>query len=140
MFGVSALAANEFTDIDLDKMMSQSSQKNSRPVVIYSWSPHMSLSVRGLNEIQQYCQKKNQILVVVLDPDANLSVASEVAAKNKWPLQFLIINKSKKLISRGTRIHYPSYNLISQGSFASRLLPGYKNEQQLDDFQRKYLK
>jgi hypothetical protein len=133
-------AVNDFDDADLQTILTSSAQKKGQRYIIYSWSPHMSLSIRGLNELTNASNRTQPTVLVVLDPDANLELATEIAKKQKWPSEFLRLNRSEILFKRGIRIHYPSYNLISNGSFRGRLLPGYKTRTELEDFQKRHYK
>lgn len=105
-------------------------------VVIYPWSPHMSLSVQGISEIVEYGRRNKMQVIVVLDSEANFALARQIVAKNKWPTEYLRQNRSVQLVRRGSRIHYPSYHFISKGKFARPPLPGYKLPAELDEFRK----
>ncbi len=124
-----------FQESDLD-LVFKTTALSKKPAVIYSWSPHMNLSVKGLSELIAYCSRNGIQTIVVIDPDANFEMAKEIVIKNKWPSEYLRPNKSLSLMKRGTRVHYPSYHFISNGKFARPPLPGYKLSQELDEFRK----
>lgn len=124
-----------FRDSDLDLMLKKNAV-SADSVVIYAWSPHMNLSVQGLSELIDYGRRNNLTVVAILDPNSNFELASEIAAKNKWPAEYLRPNESRTLFKRGIRVHYPSYHFISRGEFARPPLPGYKLAKELDEFRK----
>ncbi len=99
--------------------------------LIYTWSPHMVLSQRGLNEILSFPLKGSLRIIVLLDPQADLEVARAQAKANGWPAEYLRPVSSNILFGLGVRVHYPSYLLIENGQVRDGLIPGYKTHVQL---------
>jgi hypothetical protein len=131
-------AVVKFSDEDFLKLQQQSRDRSRSVFLVYTWSPHMNLSVRGLEELMESGQN-NLILVPVLDPNANLEIATEIAKQKRWPAEVLRVNEARALIQRGSRVHYPSYSFLRKGQFQGPLLPGYKTGRQLETFRKKHL-
>lgn len=126
-----------FTGSDLQTALH--SQKDEK-AVIYSWSPHMNLSIRGLDEIIPLARRNKIKLIVVLDPNCDLKQAQEISRLHHWPAEYLKTMDAKELIEKGFRIHYPSYLLAQNGNFTSPTIPGYKSIGELTRMVRTYLK
>lgn len=112
-----------FSDVDLQKVFKQSRLQPQELFVLYSWSPHMNLSLIGLKNISS---QKN--VTVLLDPSANMDLAEKSVQEMKLSKDFLFRNKSKILSRLGTLTHYPNYLFIRNGEFVGGILPGYKSE------------
>lgn len=137
LFGPFSYAENakDFTDADLKKVLAQNLKTDA---LIYSWSPHMNLSVRGLDELLKSPQ--NNGLVVLLDPNSNSKIAEEIVRTRKWPESVLRRNTSQILIEKGARVHYPNYIFISHGKLDTPILPGFKTSSQILEFKKRNLK
>lgn len=122
-----------FTDKDLQKLLAASKKSPSKDFLIYSWSPHMVLSVKGLQELDLTAGRNTQT-TVLLDPNADFTLARTFAHENKWPERVLMRNNSKQLLSKGAQIHFPNYIFIRGGRFNLPLLPGYKSALQIQRF------
>lgn len=120
---VMAKASSTFTDHDLDKLIK--SLKNDS-ALIYTWSPHMVLSQKGLDELLKAGPQKPKRFIILLDPGANVELASKIVSANRWPASALIKNNSARLLKAGIRVHYPSYVLVQNDSIKN-IIPGYKN-------------
>lgn len=107
-----------FRDNDLQKIVDD---KGS--ALIYEWSPHMTLSVRGFAGAQKLAQKLNVTFVPVLDPAADIDAAKKAAAANSIPETALRRDATLELAMRGMHIHYPTSIVVSRGHI-SKLYPG----------------
>ncbi len=130
LWASSALAAPAFTDADLTKTLKTAREKK-HDVIFYSWSPHMGLSQKGLNELLKRSLAKNVEVVPLLDPNCNLELAKTIAKRNHWPDSTLRPLEAKPLIARGLRSHYPSYILSRHGNPKGKIYPGYKAPKRL---------
>lgn len=124
--------ARPFTDTDLRRLERKSSQ-----VLLYSWSPHMNLSVRGLDQALEAARHGGARVVAVLDPGCNRELAASVARDHGWSEEVLRIDESRELIDRGFRVHFPSYLFVSKGMIRGSVIPGYKTAAELEWFRRK---
>jgi hypothetical protein len=131
--------ADSFTDKDLHQYQRET-LKSQKPIILVTWSPHMPLSERAVEDLFQL-QRTTQIQpLVLLDPSCRFSLAQKVATQHLWPAEVLKLNQSQELMSQGIRVHYPSYLLLAKGKTASPVIPGYKLPQELKMLQRRYLK
>jgi hypothetical protein len=126
-----------FTDTDLS-VVKNSTKMQKGAGLLYTWSPHMNLSVKGLDEAMQR-SKGGERLVVLLDPNCNQELAKKIAKEHDWNESVLRTNASRVLIKRGFRVHFPSYQFVSRGELRGPLIPGYKSAEGLAYFAR-YLK
>lgn len=133
LLGFSAPASAKFDDAALQKRMS-----SDEPILIYTWSPHMVLSQKGVGELLANKDRPYKVLVV-MDAGASERVAKEIVKKNGWPASFLEKNEANGLLARGARIHYPSYQFVKKGAFASPLIPGYRTPAELKAIAGRYL-
>lgn len=131
--------ASSFTDADLNSLL-QKSSKGDSSLIIYTWSPHMNWSVRGIDEIEAWAQAKKMSVRLLLDPKADLAKAKEIQSSHKWDNSVLTINESAKLIKMGMRTHYPSYIFIKKGEVSSPVIPGYKSAKELESLEKRYLR
>lgn len=109
-----------------------SNEQNEKVTLVYSWSPHMKLSQKGLAEAKAFAKKHAIKLKVVLDPNASSEfarkVASEIAGSSQSDLKPL---DSAHLREEGFLLHYPSYALVIGGEVKGGIVPGYKTEEEL---------
>ena len=131
-----ALAA-EFSDADLKMILKNQAKAKDLTVLLYTWSPHMVLSIRGLDELLQF--EKNKKIIAILDPNANIRLAEKIAKEHHWPEEVLRINISQDLINLGLRVHYPTYLFLAQGKVQGRAIPGYKTAKELAYFSKRFL-
>jgi hypothetical protein len=101
----------------------ESALKNGTSGIIYAWSPHMPLSVKGFPEAQALARKLKIKFIPVLDPVADESAARAAIKKYNFPSAALRKNVSIELQSRLMGIHYPSTIVFSKHRF-SALNPG----------------
>ncbi len=133
LLGLTAPASAKFDDAELQKRM-----KSEEPILIYTWSPHMVLSQKGISELLANKDRPFKVLVV-MDASASEKLAKEIVKKNGWPASFLEKNESGTLLGRGARIHYPSYQFVSRGALLSPLIPGYRTPAELKQISARYL-
>ena len=129
----------EFNDSHLESLL-KASKKNESDVVIYSWSPHMPLSVKGLDQLFPLAKSKKILPLVVLDPNCNLELAQTLVTEHGWPKTVLQLNHSDILIQLGNRIHYPSYIFAKDGKIVSPIYPGLKSKDNVEIMIGKHLK
>ena len=134
LLGLSAPASAKFDDAALQKRMS-----SEEPILIYTWSPHMVLSQKGARELLASSKDRPYKVLVVMDANASNRLAREIVKKNGWPASFLEKNESRTLLSRGARIHYPSYQFVKKGELSSPLIPGYRTPAELKEIAGRYL-
>jgi hypothetical protein len=122
---LSCAATPLFTNEDWSSLLAKSKQNQTR-VLVYTWSPHMPLSRRGLEELYSFEGIDPKSLVILLDPNADTEFAADVAKENHWPPESLRKVASIDLIKQGVRIHYPSYLIINKGQVRP-IVMGYKS-------------
>jgi hypothetical protein len=123
-------AANSFSDNDLRARVN--AKKSGDRGVIYTWSPHMPLSITGLAEIEALAKKLSFDLIVLLDPNASTELAGKVAAKHKMPNGALRKVASHELIQREVLYHYPSYTYFRNGMILGPIRLGYDAPMRLE--------
>ncbi|RYZ88968.1 MAG: hypothetical protein EOP06_10050 [Proteobacteria bacterium] len=100
----------------------------------------MNLSVRGLDELRANESFGKARVLFLLDPKSDFEIAKKIVNEHSWPKESLRTNASETLFARGTRVHYPSYQLVKNGQLLGPLFPGYKNAVQLKDFVERHTK
>jgi hypothetical protein len=133
-----AAVPSPFGNADLTAVLQKS--RSGRGTLIYTWSPHMVLSQKGLEELLSNPEFKDTKLIVLLDPNCNMDLAREMAAQKGWPESVLRPLAAQKLIAKGARVHFPSYQFVSGGRFRGPLIPGYKSSAYLHLLAARYLK
>lgn len=126
-----SFAEPAFTESDYRAVIAEAKSRK-QIVVFFSWSPHMVLSQKGLNELLQRPSSKNVRIVPVMDAQANEELATQVVHRNRWPASVARPLESASLIKRGLRGHYPSYLVSLNGDIKGKLIPGYKGGPYLD--------
>lgn len=127
-----------FDDKDLQALLTQSQQKREK-VILYTWSPQMVLSQKGLDEILTFAKSHRVKIIHILDPFSNQALAQKMADQHHWPSDALRKLRSKILIGKGARVHYPSYTFIANGQIKA-VVPGYKTWGELEHYSNRYLK
>ena len=122
----------KFDDAALQARLAESTKEKTR-LVIYHWSPHMPLSVRGLEDLLATKGDRDYRVLALLGEDSGGKAAREVAKKKKWPDSVLERDESLALRRRGARVHYPSYDFVKDGAFVGNLVPGYREPASLKD-------
>ncbi len=116
------------------------SQKSRSKVLIYSWSPHMVLSVKGADELRFIMPTLFDKVVYARDPKSNLKIANKIQTEHQWSPETLRKLTSATLIEKGVRIHYPSYIFVKNGVVVSPAIPGYKSVLEIQQLAERYLK
>ena len=114
--------AELFTDDDLRDALN--SERGG--VVIYTWSPHMPLSVDGYQEVAEAARSRGMTALPVLTAFSDADFARREAERAGIPQAGLRQMDSVELIQRGAQLHAPSI-LVFAPEAVSALLPGYRN-------------
>jgi hypothetical protein len=112
-----------FTDQRLEKVLGR-----SKAGIIYFWSPHMPLSVKGYKEAAQVARELEISFLPLLDPFASI-----ITKKKTYKIE------SKTLIDLGVLDHFPGVLVYSKGKITSPLLQGYEQIESLKTFVKEYL-
>jgi hypothetical protein len=131
-----SLGKADFQDNDLEKLL-KISKKTQQKGLIYVWSPHMPLSLRGVHEAQKVTTTKKIALTVLLDPYADLVTASKVASRESFPKSYLRRIESRILLEKNMTLHFPSAIPYRDGTLARDMRGGYDNPQRLADYLEK---
>ncbi|RZA07328.1 MAG: hypothetical protein EOP11_07965 [Proteobacteria bacterium] len=123
---LSPLAPAKFDDAALKSRLEESAQKKTK-LLIYTWSPQMPISVKGLTELMATAGERNFKVLALLDGGANLAAAKQVAKEKKLPASVLERDESLELRKLGSHVHFPAYILVNGGAFTGGLLPGYRS-------------
>jgi len=119
----SQVAGDLFTDGDLRSSLAGTPDQS---LVIYSWSPHMPLSVDGYAEVAEAAHARGMTALPVLIAHSDLDFARREAERVGMPSHALRQIDSVELIQRGVQLHAPSI-LVFGLTRVSPLLPGYRN-------------
>ena len=115
-----AAAEPRFTDDELRRVMAEHERG-----VIYLWSPHMPLSIDGLDSVWRAASSRGLTVTVVLNPDASRTLAAAIAAERGWPLSTLQASDSVELTFRALLIHAPAVQAHVDGRLVGSPFPGY---------------
>ena len=94
--------------------------------VFYAWSPHMPLSVDGLQEIIEAGERLDLLVVPVLSSHSNVAYAREQIAGTGLPDSVLRLGRSTALVSLDLFVHAPAIVIFDNGRFVSPVLPGFR--------------
>ncbi|RZA07491.1 MAG: hypothetical protein EOP11_07560 [Proteobacteria bacterium] len=106
------------------------SEREKSNVLIYTWSPRMTLSIRGAEELMKDKQRRYKVLFL-LENRADRALAAKVVKEKSWPRALLEENRAEILRARGTEVHFPSYQFVKNGKFTGPLQPGYRSPAEL---------
>ena len=120
-FTCSASASEPLTDEAVGTIVDRGSAG-----VFYAWSPHMPLSVDGLNEILAAGEKMSIDVIAVLSPHANVEYARDRLEDRGLPVSLLRENQSSELVKRDLFLHAPAILVFDEGEFVSPVLPGLR--------------
>ena len=109
-----------FTDADLRAGLGE------RATVVYTWSPHMPLSVDGYREIAQASRALDARLIPVLFAGGDRAFARSEAQRVGIPDEGLREIASIELVFRDAHVHAPTI-LVFHAGRVSPVLPGYRN-------------
>jgi len=128
-------AGERLVDKDLDEL-----RKKSEPSLVYVWSPHMILSMKGFKEASQVAAKYKMTFVPVLDPGADPQQVELGLKKYSIPQSATRRLASVELSERGVHHHYPAVVVVNRGRF-SEVHPGlWENQAVLERFVQENLK
>lgn len=124
-----------FTDAELARTL-KTSQGGG---VIYSWSPFMDHSVRGIKTIREVAEKNNLTLTLVLDP--TVKEADALKALKKEGITGVKLSKSHsfELQKRNTLMHYPNIVMYKNGRMVGPMVPGIMGQTTYSRVVGKYL-
>lgn len=122
-----------FTDKDLLEILN-----TQRSTVVYAWSPHMPLSIDGVEEIERAAKQLSLDTVFVVDPHADKKRVEETIAKHP-NLRGSRLIVSDELLMRGFGQHYPSLIAIKAGKIHGRIIPGFKFHERYGELLRELL-
>ncbi|MBJ89468.1 MAG: hypothetical protein CMO98_06355 [Woeseia sp.] len=97
--------------------------------VIYTWSPHMNFSVKGIPEIFEVCSSLEVTCQVLLDPNADSKLAKMVGEKEGISADILRQPASVELLFRDLYNHSPSLLLFQDGKLRGPVVPGYRSKE-----------
>lgn len=113
-----------FTDQHLSALM-----ETAGTGVIYTWSPHMNFSVKGIPEIFEVCNSLEVTCQVLLDPNADSKLAKMVGEREGISADILRQPASVELLFRDLYIHSPSLLLFQDGKLQGPVVPGYRSKE-----------
>jgi hypothetical protein len=122
-----------FDDVALENLF----EKNESGV-IYIWSPHMSLSVYEMVEMQDYLKKIKVPVTILLDLNAAEDLTKSTIEKYDLSPEYALKMNSRSLEKFGANIHFPSTVFYKKGKIIKRI-PGYNGEKELNNLIKKYL-
>lgn len=96
----------QFLDEELENEIQRLSKDEI--LVIYTWSPRMNLSVRGLQEISAV-KFNNAKVIVLVDPSPEKKLVESTLSKKGLSHESGRILASTELIQRHALLHFPSY-------------------------------
>ena len=114
--------AGRFTDKELYAELQAHKQKG----MIYTWSPNMVWSIEGINEIKSVAKKMNIPLTVLVSPQADAQLISELVKSGKVKAADTQKHSSVELIMRGISLHDPSLLIWKNGQLERWARPGHE--------------
>lgn len=121
-----------------DRELAQLIERN-KTGLIYAWSPHMPLSIDGINEIKQAAAKLNLPVTFVLSPHANMEFAKKVLNEKKLPAEYLKVYDSLEMVERGSSLHFPSLLIYQNGKLFRRARPGHEVSKIFETYLKKVM-
>lgn len=121
-------------DADVERIL-----KEHQSGVVYSWSPHMPLSVSGYEEIESATKSLGLTLVAVLSDHTNDDFAVEQSELSGIPATALQRNRSVELIMRDLQVHAPAILIFADGKFVSPTLPGFRHARDYETLISRFL-
>ena len=116
--------SSEFTDRDLHQLL-----ESGRSGILFSWSPHMPLSMKALAILQRLAHPLHLNIIPVLDPDADIKMAQVVSIKHRLGSPSLRKIASSELLELGLGIHFPAVLVFRNGKIRGGVIPGSKEPQ-----------
>ncbi len=115
-----ALAAPRFSDADLAAALAAAPRG-----VIYSWSPHLPLSVDGYRAVATAAAARGLAVEMVLDPGADRAFAAASQASGGLPPSALRVADSVELLFRNVHVHAPAVQAWAGGRLVGSAFPGF---------------
>jgi hypothetical protein len=113
------ITSGSFRDEDLESLI-----QSGKAGVFYSWSPHMPLSLDGLEQVASAAKQLGVELVVLQDPIADpKGIEAALPIIKKLKLQSRVL-AAQELAFRGFTTHYPNVMVFGKGQLVSRMFPG----------------
>ncbi len=113
-------AAPRFNDADLAVVMAAAPRG-----VIYSWSPHMPLSVDGYRAVTTAAAERGLAVEVVLDPGGDRDFAAAAQSGGGLPPSALRVADSVELLFRDVHVHAPAVQAWAGGRLIGSAFPGF---------------
>lgn len=135
---LAGVGEERFTDADLRRAVEAASAEGTGGVIVYVWSPHMSLSVDGYSEIAAAAEEHGLGLVPVLFPGSDWDFAAAEAQRAGIPADGLREAASVELTFRDAQVHAPSI-LVFDGVRVSAVLPGYRSAEGYREFLEEFI-
>ncbi len=95
-------------------------------LIVYSWSPHMPLSVDGFGEVVEAADTRGFEVLPVLIAYGDIDFAEREASRVGMPEGATRQLHSVELLHRGSQLHAPSIVVFHDGAVAP-VLPGYRD-------------
>ncbi|MGZ3768689.1 MAG: hypothetical protein ACXVCP_04590 [Bdellovibrio sp.] len=111
-----------YTDTDLTNDIAEAKQQGKK-LLIYLWSAHMNLSREELRQINDLQLKKTR-LRILLDSNADKSIAITFLKKFKLASEFQKKNASVELLERNSSLHFPCHFVVDMNG-KWLWVPGY---------------
>jgi|GEM_PF-2517876 len=122
-----------FSDKDLSDLVKKSRAEKSK-VLIYTWSPNMVYSIRGVQEIEKVARKKNLQLIVLADPNTTSTQVAKVQTQKAWPQSYSRQVEARGILAQKALLHFPTLLVLNSGEFAGPVRPGYEDIGRLEKF------
>lgn len=118
-----AVSSNLFDDASLAKVQEISKQQ---PVLLYFWSPRMTLSITGAQEAQKIAKDLNLKMILILDNRIDAHEQSLALAKSGFENSLVLANtNTNHILKLFSGLHYPSWVIYKDAQTSSVLRMGY---------------
>lgn len=107
--------------------------------VIFSWSPHMPLSVDAVAPLKEAADRHGLSVTLVLDPAADRAFAARIAAERGLPAGALRVADSVELQFRDVLVHAPAVQAYAGGRLVGSAYPGGHTADEYDLYFRRVL-
>lgn len=136
---VATVALNAPVDGFTDAELARTLKNGQGGGLIYSWSPFMDHSVRGIKTIREVAKKNNLALTLVLDP--NVKEADALSALKSAGITDVKLTKmhSFELRKRNTLMHFPNIVMYKNGRMVGPMVPGVMGQTTYSRVVGKYL-
>jgi hypothetical protein len=109
-----------------DKNLFDLLNKNLKGGIIYFWSPHMPLSVRGIASMKTAAKKLAVPVLFLVDPLADSKAILAAAKQGQLSTSEIMLAKSRILYNKGLTLHYPTSIFYFNNKLSNRKYPGFK--------------